>query len=158
VQRLGQLFRDRKAPFARWDGRNFSAAAFAIANPRASQSFPTICRVWRDAHASRRQHSRASISGKPPPIRLDHPSIEVLADQEAHGHDAAVAISVARIASNDSSTDMVRRCEGGLLAATPGRAIGPSAFLPTFRRVDAVQANARAVDLDRIAVDDGGGA
>lgn len=90
------------------------------------------------------------------PSAGDHPSIDVLAGQEANRHHATVPIAVARFASNDGTTHAVGQGEGGLLAATPGRAVGPSALLLGFRRVDAVQANARAVD--RIAVDDGGGA
>lgn len=85
----------------------------------------------------------------------DHPSIGVLAGREANRRRATVPIAVARFASNDGVTDMVGQGEGGLLAATPDRAVGPGAPLPAFRRVDAAQAKAPPVDLDRIAVDDG---
>lgn len=48
--------------------------------------------------------------------------------------------------------------QSGLLAAAPSGTILPMAFLGALRRVDAVKTNALAVNLDGIAVDDGGDA
>jgi hypothetical protein len=50
---------------------------------------------------------------------------------------------------------VIRKSEGGLLSAAVGVPISGFAWLTRFRRVDAEQPDALAVDLDRIAVDDG---
>ena len=87
------------------------------------------------------------------PTAGDHPAIEILGILEANGDETAITIVTTRIASNDGTTDSVGQGKSGLLAAAPRCAVGPSAFLPAFRRVDAVKPDALAVDFDRVAVD-----
>ena len=55
-------------------------------------------------------------------------------------------------------TESIGERKGGLVPAPPWGAIRLAAALSTLGGVDAVQANALAVDLQRVAVDDGGDA
>ena len=72
------------------------------------------------------------------------------------GDDAAVAIGVAWRPNDLSPPNVIRESEGGLLSATVGVPISSFAWLACFRRVYSEQPDALAVNLDRVAVDDGG--
>ena len=90
------------------------------------------------------------------PAGSDHPAIEILGALEANGDDAAIAIAITRIAANYRTTDPVGQSQCRLLAAAPCCAVGAGAFLPAFRRIDAVKPDALTVDFDGVAVNDGG--
>jgi hypothetical protein len=49
---------------------------------------------------------------------------------------------------------MIGQCQRSLLAAAPRRTIGTRAILPALGRVNAVQSDPLAMNLDCVAVDD----
>jgi len=91
------------------------------------------------------------------PALSDEPGVQVLAAGAAHREDSAVAVGVARLASHDLLPDVIGQCERRLLLAMI-RLPGGLAGLPRFRRVDAEQADALAMDFDGVTVDRRGAA
>ena len=88
------------------------------------------------------------------PALTHHPSVQVLAADKTIRHDPAVTVGVGLLAADHlPPPDPVRQRQRRLLAATPGRSARVLAKLAAFRRIDAVQPDAGAVDLDGVAVD-----
>ena len=85
-----------------------------------------------------------------------HGGVEVNRAREALGDDALVVVDVALVAGDGVAGDQVREGERGLAAAVPDGVPG-DAGLCGFGRVDAVEADAGAVDANRVAVGDRGG-
>jgi len=82
-----------------------------------------------------------------------HPSVKLEPAQKTHSYDPAPPIRVTRIAANNTPTDLVGERERRDLSAAIGLSV-PCAELLAFGGVDSEQANALAVNLNRIAVDD----
>jgi hypothetical protein len=71
----------------------------------------------------------------------------------ADGDFSAVSVLVAHLADDPTAADEVAELRGSRRAAVP-TAVPATACLPSFRGVDAVEANGGAVDDERITVDD----
>jgi hypothetical protein len=90
---------------------------------------------------------------------LSHePFVDIELADKAAANDPPVLIYVALVARDTTPANELLQRERGLLAAAPVLSSGVEAALPALRRVDAVQANALAVDLDRVAVENRGDA
>jgi len=99
------------------------------------------------AHCVRDGVQRISAIGHHPTIG-DHPAIEVPGGPEAGCDHAPVAIVIARFAAHGGAADIIRQCEGSLLAAAPGRAVRSDAFLAALGVVDAMHAEARTMNFE----------
>ncbi len=105
---------------------------------------------WRRRHcytASNPQHCRA----------LNQPVIDVSAvGAEADSHKPVVSIALNELAAGRAGLGKKPIEFLGRLSSAPiAAAVGILAFLPALRRVDTVQADALASDLDRVAVNRG---
>ena len=69
-----------------------------------------------------------------------------------------ITIEIARLTVHGRTPDPIGQREAALLSTTPALGGGPHAELAAFGGVDAEETNALAVDLDGVAVDDGGDA
>ena len=83
----------------------------------------------------------------------DHPAIKVPGAPEAGCDHAPVAIVIARFAAHGGAADIIRQCEGCLLAAAPGRAVRSDAFLAALEGINAMHAEARTMNFERLAID-----
>jgi len=92
------------------------------------------------------------------PAVCDHPAVQVLVSLETDGDDATVTVPIAGLASNGCASDPIGQRKACLLPATPAFARWARAKLAAFGRINAVQANSLAVNLNGIAVDYGGDA
>ncbi|MEK0081944.1 hypothetical protein U1T56_02180 [Geminicoccaceae bacterium SYSU G07066] len=86
------------------------------------------------------------------PAVLDHPGIDLGLAHPADGHRPVPAIPLPRAAFHGPRPDQVGEGEGRLPAARPGLAV-QLAGLSRLRRIDRLQPDAVAVDLQRVAVD-----
>jgi hypothetical protein len=81
-----------------------------------------------------------------------HPLAEVFAADDATGQSTALAIFAAGSARDGPLAGPVGERERRLLPAPPGGAIGRRAGLPAFGRIDAENADPRAMDLEGVRV------
>ena len=95
---------------------------------------------------------RVLAIGERPALR-DHPAIQVFGARAADGDDPAVAVGVTRLAGDRPLADVIGQRKGRLLAAAV-RLAGGLARLAQLGRVDAIEPDALAVDLERVAVND----
>src|SRR5690606_2055677 len=85
----------------------------------------------------------------------DKPAVEIDAARRAHGDNAAVAVPISFTAGNGVSADLVGESQGRLLP-TPVLLPVRHAELRPLRRVDAVEPDALASNLDGVPVDHAG--
>ena len=83
-----------------------------------------------------------------------HPGVHVLIAEKADAQRAAILVEAARVASHLLAFDQACERIGGLGAASPGADQPAFAGLAGFRRIDAFQADAYAVDDESVAIDD----
>ena len=88
------------------------------------------------------------------PTLADHPSINILAGNKTYGDNTIVLIPILWPAFDRPSCNLVRQRRGCTSAARPCPAL-QGASLRAFRRVDTEEPDSGAVDLDRIAINDG---
>jgi hypothetical protein len=88
------------------------------------------------------------------PTLSDQPAIQIHAAGAADRHRPPVAIGIAGIAGHGRSPHLIRQGQGCLLPAAPPLAGWTGTELAALWRVDAVEADAHAMDLDGVAVDD----
>jgi hypothetical protein len=98
-----------------------------------------------------------------PPVRQcqalsDKPLVYINVADETPRDDATVSIDIALVARDGAPADQILQRKGRPLAAAPGPASCIETGLAAFWRIDAVQADALAVDLDRVGIDDRGDA
>src|SRR5262249_22711293 len=87
------------------------------------------------------------------PALANHPGANARAADAARGNQTPIAVAVPRVAAHCPPTDVVGQRIRCRLAAPP-RLASELAQLAGLRRVDAMQANALPVNLNRVAVDD----
>ena len=73
----------------------------------------------------------------------------------ADGYDAAILVSIALTACYPVGADHAGERESGVLSACPAPTVR-QAGLTCLGCINAMEADARAADLDRVAVDDAG--
>src|SRR5262245_47781922 len=88
------------------------------------------------------------------PAIFDQPRADILTVGNATGNHAAIAVDILLFATDGMSAYVVGQGKRRLLTASVDLATG-LAGLCSLRRVDAEQTNARAVNFDGVAVDDG---
>ena len=85
----------------------------------------------------------------------DHPAVQVVISFEADRDNAAIAVVIAGLTAYGRRADPLGQRERCLLAAAPFLTSRAHADLAALGSVNPMQANSRAVDLDRVAVYDG---
>ena len=88
------------------------------------------------------------------PAAPDHLGIDVIGASVADGDTAFVSINGFALASDPVCLDDLGKSKGGHLTATVIATTGFLAGLLALRRVDAVQPDLRAADLDGVTIDD----
>ena len=92
------------------------------------------------------------------PATTDHPTTQILASCSADSHNATVTIPVALLAMDYRLANHVSQFHGCALAAPPDSSRSVNTGLAALGGIDTKQADALAVDLDRVAINDTGSA